>query len=129
MRRRRLIPREANPTSRGGNSISRIADGCPPAVVGMPHAHASSKVAGNAFINFPHETARFLMSGSRTHVGSRHKGGHQRPAEAKRALDEEVVPMARQQAGFVGGYWIQLDGDHGTSIELFESEGQARAAF
>jgi hypothetical protein len=50
-------------------------------------------------------------------------------AEAKRALDEEVVPMARQQSGFLGGYWIQLDDDRGTSVELYESESQARDAF
>ena len=50
-------------------------------------------------------------------------------AEAKRALDEEVVPTARQQAGFVGGYWIRLDDGSGTSVELFESESQARDAF
>ncbi|MFZ0667739.1 MAG: hypothetical protein WAM97_18480 [Acidimicrobiales bacterium] len=49
--------------------------------------------------------------------------------EAKRSLDEDLVPMVRQQAGFVGGYWIQLDGGHGTSVELFESESQAREAF
>jgi hypothetical protein len=50
-------------------------------------------------------------------------------AKAKQSLDEELVPMVRQQAGFVGGYWIHLDGDRGTSVELYESESHARDAF
>jgi hypothetical protein len=44
-------------------------------------------------------------------------------AKAKRSLDEELVPMVRQQAGFVGGYWIHLDGDHGTSVSRGWSTG------
>jgi hypothetical protein len=48
-------------------------------------------------------------------------------AVAKQELTEQVVPALRQAPGFVGGYWIQFDERHGTSIAVFEREEQARA--
>jgi hypothetical protein len=49
-------------------------------------------------------------------------------AVAKQELTEQVVPALRQAPGFVGGYWIQLDERHGTSVAVFASEEQARAS-
>jgi|HubBroStandDraft_5_1064220.scaffolds.fasta_scaffold1464435_1 hypothetical protein len=48
-------------------------------------------------------------------------------SEATKELKEQVVPMVREAPGFVAGYWIRLDDNHGTSFVVFESEGQARA--
>ncbi len=48
--------------------------------------------------------------------------------EAKRGLDEEVVPMMKQAPGFVGAYFVAVDDSHGVSIEVFDTEEQARAA-
>jgi hypothetical protein len=49
------------------------------------------------------------------------------PAEAKRALDEEIIPMIKGAPGFVGAYFVALDDAHGVSIEVFETEEQAKA--
>jgi hypothetical protein len=49
-------------------------------------------------------------------------------AQARKALDEEVVPRVRQAPGLVAGYWVSLGGDQGRSIIVFESEEAARAA-
>jgi hypothetical protein len=46
---------------------------------------------------------------------------------ATRALAEQVIPMVKQAPGFVGGYWVQLDEGHGTSVVVFETEEQARS--
>jgi hypothetical protein len=48
--------------------------------------------------------------------------------EAKRALDQEFIPMLRGASGFVGAYFVAVDETHGVSIQVFESEEQARAA-
>jgi quinol monooxygenase YgiN len=51
-----------------------------------------------------------------------------RLAEAETMLKNQVVPMSRQRQGFTGGYWLRaLDGTHGMSIELYESEAAAQA--
>ncbi len=50
------------------------------------------------------------------------------PAEAKRGLDEEVIPMMKGAPGFLGAYFVAVDDSHGASIEVFENEVQARAA-
>jgi hypothetical protein len=43
-------------------------------------------------------------------------------------LNEAVVPMAKQAAGFRSGVWTKTaDGTKGASIEVFESEKDARA--
>jgi hypothetical protein len=49
-------------------------------------------------------------------------------AEAKRGLDEEVIPMMKGAPGFLGAYFVAVDDTHGVSIEVFETEEQARAA-
>jgi hypothetical protein len=49
-------------------------------------------------------------------------------AQARKALDEEVVPRVRQAQGLVAGYWVRLGGDQGRSIIVFESEEAAQAA-
>ncbi len=45
---------------------------------------------------------------------------------AGRALNEQVVPPVSQARGFVGAYWVGLEGDKGTSIAVFESEEAAK---
>ena len=48
-------------------------------------------------------------------------------AEAKRGLDEEVIPVTKGAPGLLGPYFVALDDSHGISIEVFETEEQARA--
>ena len=49
--------------------------------------------------------------------------------EATEFLRERIVPGAKQAPGFVAGYWVRLEGgDEGTSVIVFESEDNARAA-
>ncbi len=48
-------------------------------------------------------------------------------AEAKRGLDEDVIPMIKGAPGFLGAYFVAVDDTHGVSIEVFETEEQARA--
>jgi hypothetical protein len=50
------------------------------------------------------------------------------PAEAKRGLDADVIPMIKNAPGFVGAYFVALDDGQGVSIEVFETEEQAKAA-
>ena len=49
-------------------------------------------------------------------------------AEAKRGLDEQVIPMIKGAPGFLGAYFVAVDDTHGVSIEVFDTEEQARAA-
>ncbi len=49
-------------------------------------------------------------------------------AEAKRGLAEEVIPSVKGAPGFLGAYFVAVDDTHGVSIEVFETEEQARAA-
>ena len=48
-------------------------------------------------------------------------------AEAKRGLNEEVIPRIKGAPGFLGAYFVAVDDSHGVSIEVFETEEQARA--
>ena len=48
-------------------------------------------------------------------------------AEAKRGLDEEVIRGIKGAPGFLGVYFVAIDDSHGISIEVFETEEQARA--
>ena len=48
-------------------------------------------------------------------------------SEAKRGLAEEVLPMMKGAPGFLGAYFIAVDDSHGVSIEIFETDEQARA--
>jgi hypothetical protein len=49
-------------------------------------------------------------------------------AEVKRALDQEFIPMLKGAPGFVGAYFVAVDDTHGVSIQVFETEEQAKAA-
>jgi hypothetical protein len=51
------------------------------------------------------------------------------PTEATTHLREEIVPRISQLPGFVGGYWVRLEGDNqGRAVIVFESEDAARGA-
>jgi hypothetical protein len=49
-------------------------------------------------------------------------------AEAKRGLEQEVIPMIKGAPGFISAYFVAVDDTHGISIAVFETEEQARAA-
>ncbi len=49
------------------------------------------------------------------------------PDAARQGL-EQIVPAVKQAPGFVAGYWVRLGEGSGTSIAVFETEDQARAA-
>jgi hypothetical protein len=51
----------------------------------------------------------------------------QDPDAARAALRDQIVPQVSAAPGFVGGYWVGLEGDRGVSIVVFESEDAARA--
>jgi hypothetical protein len=52
-----------------------------------------------------------------------------REDEARKLLEELVLPTAKALAGFKGGYWARAqDSDAGHSLLLFDSEENARAA-
>jgi quinol monooxygenase YgiN len=53
--------------------------------------------------------------------------GHDEEAQAQ--LESNVLPMVKQSPGVVSGYWMRSsDGQHGSSVVLFENEEAARAA-
>jgi hypothetical protein len=47
-------------------------------------------------------------------------------AEAKRGLDVDI-PRIKGAPGFLGAYFVAVDDSNGVSIEVFETEEQARA--
>jgi hypothetical protein len=49
------------------------------------------------------------------------------PEQARKGLEEQVLPMIKNAPGFVAGYWIRLDDGHGTSIVVFETKEGALA--
>lgn len=49
-------------------------------------------------------------------------------AEARRALDEQVIPAIKAAPGYVGAYFVALDEAHGVSMAVFDTEDQAKAA-
>ena len=49
-------------------------------------------------------------------------------AEAKRGVEEQVIPMQKQAPGFQGAYFIDLGDGHGMSVSVFETEEQAKAS-
>ena len=52
-----------------------------------------------------------------------------REDEARKLLEEVVLPRAKGLDGFKGGHWARtLDGDVGHSFLLFDTEAHARAA-
>lgn len=48
--------------------------------------------------------------------------------QGRKFLQEQAIPGLQQAPGFVGGEWVKLEGDAGTSIVTFESEEAAQAA-
>ena len=56
---------------------------------------------------------------------SRQRRDHH-PDAARKGLDD-LVPQVKAAPGFVAAYWVRLNA-HGTSVAVFESEAQARAA-
>ena len=49
--------------------------------------------------------------------------------DARRMLNEAVVPQAKELPGFAGGTWLRaLEGDAGRGVLLFDSEEAARSA-
>jgi hypothetical protein len=44
------------------------------------------------------------------------------PQEAKRILDEQIVPGVSRAPGFVAAYWVETADGAGTSVIVFESE-------
>jgi hypothetical protein len=48
--------------------------------------------------------------------------------ESARILNEQVIPGVKQSPGFVSGVWVNVDAKHGTSIVVFDSEENAKAA-
>ncbi len=49
-------------------------------------------------------------------------------AEAKKGLEESVIPMIKDAPGFSGAYFVALDDGHGVSIAVFDTEEHARSA-
>lgn len=50
------------------------------------------------------------------------------PDAAAKALQEQVVPMVSGLPGFVTGYWVDLPGNQGRAMTIYESEEAAQAA-
>ena len=48
--------------------------------------------------------------------------------KAEKFLKEQIVPGASQAPGFVAGYWVNVGGNQGASVIVFESEEDARRA-
>lgn len=46
---------------------------------------------------------------------------------AEGALREQVVPGVSGAPGFIAGYWVNISGDKGISMSVFESEEAAKA--
>ncbi len=52
-----------------------------------------------------------------------------REDEARKLLEEVVLPRSKSLAGFMGGHWAPaVDGNVGHSFLLFDTEANARAA-
>ena len=49
-------------------------------------------------------------------------------AAADSFLTEQVVPRVSQAPEFITGHWVRLDGGHGVSLAVFESEEAAMVA-
>ena len=47
--------------------------------------------------------------------------------DARKALEEQVIPMVKSAPGAVAGYWLAPEDGKGWSIVIFETEEQARA--
>jgi hypothetical protein len=49
-------------------------------------------------------------------------------SESLQTLREEIVPRVSQAPGFVAGYWVRLESEHGTAVIVLDSEENARNA-
>jgi hypothetical protein len=49
-------------------------------------------------------------------------------AEAERSLAQEFIPMLKGAPGFVGAHFVAIDDARGVSIQVFDTEEQAKAA-
>jgi len=49
-------------------------------------------------------------------------------ADAKQGLNDQVLPMMKRAPGFLGAYFVAVDDTQGISVEVFETEDQARSA-
>jgi hypothetical protein len=49
-------------------------------------------------------------------------------AEAKRGVEEMVIPQLKGAPGFVAAYFVAIDDSHGLSIAVFETQEQALAS-
>ncbi len=47
---------------------------------------------------------------------------------AEKFLKDELVPMVSRAPGFVSGHWVNVGGDKGRSMAIFESEDSAKQA-
>ncbi len=47
---------------------------------------------------------------------------------ATKGVADTVIPNLKKAPGFVGAYFVALDGSHGMSVAVFETEEQAKAA-
>jgi hypothetical protein len=52
--------------------------------------------------------------------------GIEDPEHARKTLHENVIPMVRQQPGFVSGVWLEPENGEGEAIVVFSSEDAAR---
>ena len=53
--------------------------------------------------------------------------GHDQDAQAQ--LESNIVPRVKEAPGVVAGYWMRSDdGQHGSSVVLFETQDAAQAA-
>jgi hypothetical protein len=49
-------------------------------------------------------------------------------AEAQAMLTSQVVPMVKESAGLIAGYWAEPQDGKGLSVVVFDTEEHARAA-
>jgi hypothetical protein len=55
--------------------------------------------------------------------------GQPDPQVGLKALQEQIVPNARQTPGFQAGYWLRpLEDGKGTSLAVYDTEENAKAA-
>jgi hypothetical protein len=89
---------------------------------GQPHPH-SGESGNRGRLEW---TALRCQGAGKMYAIVIHANIHDR-AEAQRGLEQEVIPMMKGAPGFVGAYFVALDDTHGVSIEVFETEEQAKA--
>ena len=48
--------------------------------------------------------------------------------KAEGFLRDQILPALSEAPGFLGGYWVNVGGDTGNSISVWESEDAAKAS-